>query len=55
MELANVLSALRNRCAVVTSRLSRHGETSALVLQAAAGTPWPALKPCCQAWARSTA
>ncbi|CAG8870677.1 Glycine cleavage system transcriptional repressor [Pseudomonas fluorescens] len=37
MELANVLSraANDNRCAVVTSRLTRHGETSALILQVA--------------------
>lgn len=43
MELANVLSraAFENRCAVVTSRLSRHGETSALVLQV--GGSWDAL------------
>jgi glycine cleavage system transcriptional repressor len=32
---------IENRCAVVTSRLSRHGETSALVLQV--GGSWDAL------------
>lgn len=43
MVLANVLSqaAFDNRCAVVSSRLSRHGETSALVLQV--GGSWDAL------------
>jgi glycine cleavage system transcriptional repressor len=53
MELANVLSraAFENRCAVVTSRLSRHGETSALVLQV--GGSWDALARLegpCRAW-----
>ncbi|MDR6358498.1 glycine cleavage system transcriptional repressor [Pseudomonas psychrotolerans] len=35
MELTNVLfrSCMDNRCAVVSSRLSRHGEYSALILQ----------------------
>ena len=43
MELANVLSraAFDNRCAVITSRLTCHGETSALVLQV--GGSWDAL------------
>ncbi len=58
MELANVLSraAFENRCAVVTSRLSRHGETSALVLQVGGSwDAWHVSSPPCQAWARSTA
>lgn len=43
MELTNVLcrASHENRCAVVTSRLTRHGECSALVLQIS-GT-WDAL------------
>ncbi|UFH48182.1 glycine cleavage system protein R [Pseudomonas sp. KNUC1026] len=43
MELTSVLSraAHENRCAVITSRLTRHGEFSALVLQV--GGNWDAL------------
>lgn len=43
MELTNVLCRLsqENRCAVVSTRLSRHGEYSALVLQIAGN--WDAL------------
>ena len=43
MELTNVLcrASHENRCAVVTSRLTRHGECSALVLQISGS--WDAL------------
>ncbi|MCF5429129.1 ACT domain-containing protein, partial [Pseudomonas syringae] len=43
MELTNVLcrASHENRCSVVTSRLTRHGECSALILQVSGS--WDAL------------
>jgi glycine cleavage system transcriptional repressor len=58
MELTNVLcrASHENRCAVVTSRLTRHGECSALVLQISGS--WDALarleSRLCRPWPRST-
>lgn len=51
MELTTLLcrACVESRCAVVSSRLTRHGEFSALVLQVSgAGMPSPASRAACR-------